>query len=158
MGRRHLARELALRILFQFEAAEPTSAGDAFSLFCRNFAPNRDEENSLECDEDRFNQALPYAQELFFGVINHLQNIDQSIAEASQHWRMDRMSRVDRNVLRLAVYEMRFRQDVPHKVSINEAIELGKEFGTEESKAFINGILDRIHHHTAEVLADEDVS
>lgn len=146
MGRRHLSRELALRVLFQYEAGEAAAADEVFFLFCRNFSPDRDEEQALGCDPDHFNQALPYVQELFFGVINHLREIDNAITEASQHWRVDRMSRVDRNVMRLALYEMLYRKDVPPKVCINEAIELGKQFGTEDSSSFINGVLDRIHH------------
>ena len=70
--------------------------------------------------------------------------IDKLIEEHSHNWRLDRMARVDRSVLRVAVYELRFRDDIPKKVTLNEAVELGKRFGTEESSAFINGVLDRI--------------
>ncbi len=70
--------------------------------------------------------------------------IDQLIEKHSHNWRLDRMSRIDRNVMRLGVFELKYRPDIPKKVSINEAVELGKNFGTEESSAFVNGLLDRV--------------
>jgi N utilization substance protein B len=84
------------------------------------------------------------AEELVRGVANHRREIDEAIEEVSTNWRMDRMAKVDRNVLRLAVFELRWRSDVPVKVCINEAIELGKKYGSESSAAFVNGVLDRI--------------
>ncbi|MEW5723565.1 MAG: transcription antitermination factor NusB [Thermodesulfobacteriota bacterium] len=145
MGLRRLAREIALRILFQYEASEGLTPEETFNLFCRHFAPEFDEEKVLGCDDPGFEKALPFVRELFFGVASHQEEIDRILGEASEHWRLDRMSRVDRNVMRLAVYEMLFRQDIPPKVSINEAVDLGKAFGAEDSGSFINGVLDRIH-------------
>ena len=84
--------------------------------------------------------------ELFFGVTGHLVELDTVIEQASDNWRIYRMSRVDRNVLRLGVYEMLFHPETPLKVSINEAIDLGKDYGTDESGGFVNGVLDKIHH------------
>ena len=78
------------------------------------------------------------------GVAEHRRQIDDAIEGVSSNWRLDRMARVDRNVLRLAAYELLHRPDVPVKVAINEAIELGKKYGSESSGAFINGVLDRI--------------
>ena len=79
------------------------------------------------------------------GVSDELEAVDDSIRKASTNWRLERMARVDRNLLRLALYELKYADDVPAKVAINEAIEIAKKFGTKESSRFINGLLDRIH-------------
>ena len=90
-------------------------------------------------------EARAYAAELAEGVERHLDELDTLIRSISVHWRLDRMAVVDRNLLRLAAYELvHRREDVPRKVAINEAIELAKRFGAIESGAFVNGILDRI--------------
>jgi N utilization substance protein B len=86
----------------------------------------------------------PFAEQLVQGVYLHQSEIDQLISSASEHWRLERMSLVDRNVLRIALYEMLHCPEIPPKVSINEAVDLGKSFGSADSGAFINGILDRI--------------
>ena len=145
MGLRRIAREIALRILFQYEVSDKLSPREAFDLFCDNFGPRDDEEQVLGCTEKTFQQALPFINELYFGVTDHMDELDRELKKASENWRVDRMSRVDRNVMRLALYEMLYLDDIPHKVSINEAIDLGKEFGSEDSGGFINGVLDRIH-------------
>lgn len=85
-----------------------------------------------------------FFEKLVLGVALHRKEIDRLIVAASQHWRLERMPVVDRNVLRIAVYEMLHCGDIPPKVSINEAIDLGKTYGSEESGAFINGILDHV--------------
>lgn len=85
-----------------------------------------------------------FAETLVWGVLEHKGEIDKLISEAAENWRIDRMNAVDRNVLRIAIFELLYLPDIPPQVSIDEAIELGKRFGTEESGAFINGILDRI--------------
>lgn len=86
----------------------------------------------------------PFAEYIIRGVHMHREEIDKLIASASEHWRIERMSVVDRNILRIALFEMLYCPDIPPKVSINEAVDLGKAFGTEESGAFINGILDHL--------------
>jgi N utilization substance protein B len=88
--------------------------------------------------------ATELANELVRGWAQHQQAIDERIRDASKHWRLERMARVDRNVLRLAIYELLHRPDVPRRVTLNEAIELAKRFGDENSPAFVNGLLDRI--------------
>jgi N utilization substance protein B len=88
--------------------------------------------------------AVPFLLELVNGVIDYRSKIDYIIERFSSNWKIGRMSCVDRNIIRLAVYELLFCNDIPSKVSINEAIDVGKKFGTEESGAFINGILDSI--------------
>jgi len=86
-----------------------------------------------------------FSIQLVCGVCEKKEELDQIISKASINWRIERMSRVDRNILRIAVYEILFMDDIPPKVSIDEAVELGKKYGTEESGAFVNGILDKIY-------------
>lgn len=88
--------------------------------------------------------ATEMATELVRGCAQHLQAIDDRIREASKHWRLERMARVDRNILRLAIFELLERPDVPRRVTLNEAVELAKRYGDENSPAFVNGLLDRI--------------
>ena len=89
------------------------------------------------------------ARGLVRGVLERGQQIDAALGEAAENWRLDRMAAIDRNVLRLGVYEILHREDVPPKVAIDEAIELAKKYGTEGSGAFVNGVLDRIHKQTS---------
>lgn len=135
MGKRHQARELALQVLFhmEFNQGDPS---ECFDLISGSFGASR---GSLE-----------FSRQLVLGVWEKKERLDGLIRKASQHWRLERMSMVDRNVLRLALYEVLFLKDIPAKVSIDEAVELGKKFGTEESGAFINGILDSIYHKMEE--------
>ncbi|MBW2593110.1 MAG: transcription antitermination factor NusB [Deltaproteobacteria bacterium] len=86
----------------------------------------------------------PFFAELVQGVIRYMETIDSAIEWFSSNWKINRMAGVDRNILRIAVYEILYCDDIPTKVSINEAIDIGKKFGTKESGAFINGILDSI--------------
>jgi len=137
MGRRRRSREVALQMLFQLEVAGMTPQ-EAIGLYY----------DILASDEDReFNvpeSARPFAEQIVEGVYLHKPEIDQLIISASANWRLERMSLVDRNVLRIALYEMLYCSDIPPKVSINEAVDLGKAFGSADSGAFINGILDNI--------------
>ena len=129
MGNRRKARELVTQILFHMEY-NPGNPEKSFEMICENFnAPK-----SLRT----------FAKELVQGVYENRNHIDELIKKASRNWRLERMSRVDRSILRLSVYEMLFMGNIPHKVSIDEAVELGKKYGTEESGAFINGVLDKI--------------
>jgi N utilization substance protein B len=85
-----------------------------------------------------------FAIDLVRGCAAALEEIDAKIREVSKHWRLERMARVDRNILRLATYELLKLPDVPRRVTLNEAVELAKRFGDENSPAFVNGVLDRI--------------
>jgi N utilization substance protein B len=134
MGARRTGRERALQALYQLDMAEGTSPTEALASAWSASA----EEGKPDPD------AVKFAQELVEGVQEHQPEIDQLIEKHSHNWRLDRMSRIDRNVLRLGVFELKYRADIPKKVSINEAVELGKNFGTEESSAFVNGLLDRV--------------
>ena len=130
MGNRRKARELVTQILFHMEY-NPGNPDKSFELICENFnAPK-----SLRA----------FSKELIQGICENRNQIDKYIKKASKNWRLERMSRVDRSILRLSVFEMLFMENIPHKVSIDEAVELGKKYGTEESGAFINGVLDNIY-------------
>ena len=135
MGARRTGRERALQALYQLEMGSPESQAALEVAWAS--AP---EEGSEKAQAD----ARAFALDLVQGVEAHQAQIDKLIEEHSHNWRLDRMTRVDRSVLRVAVYELCFRDDIPKKVTLNEAVELGKRFGTEESSAFINGVLDRI--------------
>lgn len=96
----------------------------------------------------RFNLSeknFPHFFTLAQGVKNRWEKLNDLLAESSEHWKLSRMSGVDRNVMRIAIFEMLYCDDVPPRVAINEAIEIGKKYGTDESGAFINGVLDRIN-------------
>ncbi len=127
--RRTKARERALQALYQIDVAAE-GIDDALARFWKSFEPVEREVREL-------------AEAIVRGVAQHRRAIDDTIERISTNWRLDRMAKVDRNVLRLAVYEL-LRTDVPVKVVINEAIELGKKFGSESSGAFVNGVLDRV--------------
>jgi N utilization substance protein B len=131
MSRRRKAREVALQFLYQLDqtgAQDPTPFEDDF--WTRH-----------PVDGD----ARAFAETLVHGVKSRQSAIDTRITESTEHWDLDRMAVVDRNILRMAVYELLFEPTVPGKVAINEAIEIAKKFGTSESSRFINGVLDRIH-------------
>jgi len=138
MSTRRQAREVALQILYQLDLQEQLSAHQAVHLVIDHFR-DPDEQEGVSLDGD----ALEFTESLVAGVQSQLVAIDAAITAASRNWRLERMARVDRNLLRLAVYELHHAAEVPPKVAINEAIEIAKRFGTAESPAFINGILDR---------------
>ena len=129
MGARTTAREAALQMLFAIEATG-ADVERAISEFWRELPGDA---------EDR-----AYADEAVRGVQAALASIDERITKASTNWRLERMARVDRNVLRLGVWELSQRTDVPRAVALDEAVEIAKRFGTEDSGAFVNGVLDRV--------------
>ncbi len=127
--RRRKARELALKMLYQMEL-NGEDAEIALRKFCEIFPYQK--------------EIVDYARFLLVGVTSELESLDRCIEKASEHWKLSRFTYVDKNILRIGAYEMLFSPDVPPKVAIDEAIELGKKFGSEDSKDFINGLLDRI--------------
>lgn len=133
MGTRRQAREQALQILYQVDlGAGALSLEDALSRFWEF------EDEPTEPD------VVEFARILVRGVSTRRDAIDTMISDASINWKLPRMSLVDRNILRIGAFELTAQDDIPASVSINEAIELGKRFGTSDSGSFINGILDRI--------------
>jgi len=93
---------------------------------------------------DRAREGEDFANQLVQGYADNAELIDRTIRNVSQHWRLERMARVDRNILRLGTYELMYLGDVPRRVTLNEAVELAKRFGSEGSAGFVNGVLDRI--------------
>ncbi len=129
MGLRRRSRELALQALYQIEMTGDTSPA-SLDLFWSHF------EGSAKARE--------FARRLVFGVVMHRVEIDSLIEQSADHWKLTRMPRVDLNILRLATYELLCCPDIPLNVSIDEAIEIGKRYGTADSPTFINGVLDHV--------------
>jgi N utilization substance protein B len=129
MGSRRKAREAAVQVLYQIDVSG-LPAQDALRLFWQHLGVAEEQD--------------PFADQLVLGCIEALETIDAKIRSVSRHWRLERMSRVDRNIIRLAAYELMHATDIPRRVTLNEAVELAKRFGNEESPAFVNGVLDRI--------------
>lgn len=129
MGARRSGRETALKVLYQIEASSEDPRV-ALARFWDHF----------EADPE----GRAYADAIVLGVTECLDAVDARIRQASKNWRLERMTRVDRNLLRAAAWELEHQLEVPRAVIIDEAIELAKSFGSEDSPAFINGILDRI--------------
>ncbi len=129
-GRRRHARELAVQFLYQAEV-NTAELPEAINLF-------------WQTQQDIPDGVRQFAEELIRGAVANRTVIDEKIQKYTEHWELGRIAAVDRNILRLAIYEMLFRDDIPPVVSINEAVEIAKQFSTRESGAFVNGILDRL--------------
>ncbi len=128
--KRRKAREYALQLLFQLDIRREKPSAAVLKNFWVEYGP----------DED----VKAFAEEIVKGTYKHLTKINGLIHQCAKNWSLDRMAVVDRNVLRMAAYEILYRMDIPTSVTINEAIEIAKKFGTDESGAFVNGILDRV--------------
>jgi len=141
MGNRRQAREIALQILYQLDVQEHLSEEQGIALFWESFGRAEPPHTMAgEIDEE----SRGFAERIVRGVLAERDALDELIGKASRNWRVERMAWVDRNLLRLALWELRHGgEDVPAKVAINEAIEIAKRFGTADSPAFINGVLDR---------------
>jgi N utilization substance protein B len=135
-GARRQGRTLAFQVLFGL-AFNPHFKNDQGSLR-RTFADNP---AVMDCENP---DAVTFASQLFMGITEHLDDIDKVIGKHSDHWKISRIGKVELAILRLALFEILHRQDIPLKVAINEAIELAKGFGDENSRAFVNGILDAV--------------
>jgi N utilization substance protein B len=129
VGKRHQARELALKVLFQLEAG----SDDPAEVLAYHAA-----EGAVTPD------VATFAGQLVGGVLDNRGRLDAILSEASEHWKLDQMAKVDRIILRIAVYEIAIDRHVPTKAAINESIELAKTFSGEEAGRFVNGILGRV--------------
>ena len=127
MGSRRRARELALQLLYQYELthADP-------ELMQADFDEWRGSTESVR----------EFADALLRGTLDHLPEIDDELERQTAHWRLDRLAAVDRNILRIAMFELLFQSTTPHAVIIDEAIEIAKKYGAEDSPRFVNGVLD----------------
>ena len=132
MGSRRKGREAALRILYFMDVSK-VSGTQAVKSYWGHLAET--EESSEEMD---------FANRLVRAYADHQDEVDELIRSASHHWRLERMPIVDRNVLRVAIVELREMFEIPKRVTLNEAVELAKRFGSEDSGSFVNGVLDRI--------------
>jgi N utilization substance protein B len=130
VGRRRKARETALQFLYQLDVRERDDPTVQAAEFWSRHPVDP--------------EARAFAEQLVLGTKQNQLKIDELIAQWAEHWDLERMSAVDRNILRAAVYELVWHPEVPPRVAINEAIEIAKKFGTQESSRFINGVLDRI--------------
>lgn len=137
MRKRSRAREYALQVLYQLDITRGDPAGALDSFW---------EANS---DEDVDAELKNFAARLVKGTADNLQAIDKKIAQYAANWQLKRMAVVDRNILRLASFELIFCEDIPPKVSINEAVELAKKYSDLEAGKFVNGILDKIKSEVA---------
>ena len=142
MASRRRAREYALQMLFQWDIGKD-SPETVMELFWgnRERGPERPEDEPLRS----------FANELFGGTVAVAGEIDALIRQHTEHWRLERMPVVDRNILRLGVYEILYRRETPPAVVINEAMEIARKFSEEESVAFINGLLDSIRKEAESV-------
>lgn len=152
-GMRRIGRELAIKILFSLNHSE-LELNQVFDDFWQNFSFSNDVlGEALDADAPRLPAgARNFAEELVVGVVEHGDEVDAALATCAANWTLERMGMVDLAILRLAAYEIIHRPDIPVRVALNEAIELGKRFGAKETPAFVNGILDRIaqQHRTKE--------
>lgn len=154
MGNRREARERAVQFLFQNDLNPPERLDEALEQFWqsqRSAAIQAEQAGAswgqpAELPPPTADEAAMrlFADPLVRGVIEHLAEIDTVIEKHVRNWSIDRMAAVDRNVLRLAVYEMLHREDIPPVVSINEAVDIAKRFSTHDSGKFVNGILDKV--------------
>jgi len=126
---RRKARELALQALFYMDASKNFSQ-EKITLFSKALPPPV--------------KTIPFFTQLTEGVYMHLAEIDDMISRYAKNWKLKRMLNVDRNILRIAIFELLYCDDIPKKVTLNEAIDLAKAFGGEDSSRFINGILDQV--------------
>ena len=129
MSSRSRAREQALQVLYLIDVSQ-VSPDRALELFQINFEDHPED--------------FSFVRQLVEGVADKRKNIDELIEQYSQNWKIFRMSRIDRNILRMGTYELSFSSDVPYAVAIDEAIELGKKYGDNQTSSFVNGVLDRI--------------
>lgn len=131
MRRRTLAREHALKILYQFDITKRP-----MDLVVESY---------WKAEETKDQEIITYANLLAQGVSQIIQDIDHKISDYATNWQIKRMAIIDRNVMRIGLYELQHTSDIPPKVAINEAVELAKKYGDLESSKFVNGILDKIH-------------
>jgi N utilization substance protein B len=143
MVSRRKSREDAVKLLYQWDITEQEP-----QEFLEAYKSGGEEPVSVD----------EFCLELVEGALENRETIDEEIQRSAAHWSLERMNAVDRNILRLAAYEILYRSDIPPKVTINEAIEIAKKFSSAASAAFVNGILDRIHHAQPQKGAEEVTS
>jgi N utilization substance protein B len=132
MRKRSVARECALKVLYQMEMT--------------GYTPDKAVPALWETEPEHPEDVRDFAMKLVVGIHGHLADIDGKLGEYATNWQLNRMAVIDRNVLRMGLYELKFSGvDIPPKVAINEAVELAKKYGDHDSSKFVNGILDKVH-------------
>jgi N utilization substance protein B len=154
MGKRREARERAVQFLFQHDLNPPEDLNRALEEFWRTQRAAAIAEEKGPATWGQSHELPPptaeeaetrlFADPLIRGVIEHRDAIDEKIKGHAKNWELHRIAVVDRNIMRLAIYEMLYREDIPPVVSINEAVDIAKKFSTQDSGKFVNGILDKI--------------
>jgi N utilization substance protein B len=135
--KRRKAREYALQILFQLDIRNEKPSAAVLKHFWAEYDPD--------------DEVKAFSEEIVKGTYKHIAKINGLLHQCAKNWSLDRMAVVDRNVLRMAIYEILYRIDIPTSVTINEAIEIAKKYGTDDSGAFVNGILDRAARLTGKI-------
>ena len=130
IGKRRQAREIVLKILYQIEVSDenPTTVLDSF------WERNQNVNASVK----------DFASDLAKGILKKYEELDNIIKQKLKNWRFDRVAVIDKNILRMGIFEILYRDDIPNSVSINEAIEIAKKYGDKDSSRFVNGILDKV--------------
>ena len=141
MGKRRTAREMALQMLYQAELGG-SSSRQVLATFDSSEYLNQVAAGDHTTRKSLVDEAFAYASRLLVGALEHREELDERIRSQADNWRLERMPAVDRNILRLALYEILYEEETPHLVVVDEAIELAKKFGSEQSGRFINGLLD----------------
>ena len=154
MGKRREARERAVQFLFQYDLNSPENLDAALAQFweSQRTAAIAEEKGAatwgqpVELPPPTAEEAEVrlFAEPLIRGAIEHREALDEQIKKYAKNWELHRIAAVDRNVLRLAIYEMLYREDIPPVVSINEAVDIAKKFSTQDSGKFVNGVLDKV--------------
>lgn len=134
MGLRRKSRELALQFLYGHDVQEGSCNEELLLVSVNEFS------QCFEVD----GKSIAYAEQLIAGICRHRKDIDSLLSRSSHNWRVERMAAVDRNILRIAAYEMKYGEDVPATVAINEALEIAKRYAEPDAVGFINGILDAL--------------
>ncbi len=135
---RRKSREFVLQVLYQLDITKK-DAQETLTQFQDYFSGNKERVGTTRSRDD-------FMERLVLGVLEHCKEIDRLIEKYSENWRLDRINIIDRAILRMAIFELLYCEEIPPKVTLNEAIELGKRFGSEDSGSFINGVLDRIQN------------
>ncbi len=154
MGKRREARERAVQFLFQYDLNPPEDLELELATFWNSQRAAAIEEEKGPATWGEKTELPPptveeaetrlFSEPLIRGVLEHREAIDEAIKKHAKNWDFHRIATVDRNIMRLAIYEMLYREDIPPVVSINEAVDIAKKFSTEDSGKFVNGILDKI--------------
>lgn len=140
MGSRRKGRELVLTLLYREEFSDDKNIKRAI-------------ENIVKSDTERYGSDIAdFAEDLFRGVLANREIIDKLLEKYLEHWEINRVAVIDKSIMKMAVYEILFRDDIPDIVSIDEAVELAKKYSTENSGGFVNGILDRIRKDKRKIL------